>query len=662
MSSLTFGAGNLFTWTGAGDGHSWNLSTNWNKTALPYGEVGGASTYPGAIETGDYARFDIEPGVPIDNVPTCTLGRLEVTYLAAGARPFIFLEGLTDGVTITMRSPSTELINEGTQWVVKVDEQCLLSLNTLLHRVKMVCMPRAHFWQKNDSFFFPALYQECDNTIGFILKAEQYTGLHAEYIQQVNAVQDVEGWVEYYLDDNNYHFICPPITSSDWNVFSEFAPPNDKCRKPNSLCVFDGDYVRRFLNGTPNWDVWLGNMITCWDPRVDIKIGQGVEYYGNPANHPGGMYAFYGYLNSAVRFRLPVDMPGAQGGAQGWCFIGNPFPSAVTFAEPSGLPTAGPGWDWDLSKTEPWAFYWDNSLTNDPTYGKYHYYNWFTGLGNGPLDTRRILPRSQGFMVHVADYSPNLAPGLGSDIYLGNLARVFRGISQIGKSIVANNMTISLNDVSGKSIDDAIIAFRDDVTSTDFNPILDGRKMYNEVTDASQIYFRTSDDVDACVRVLKLAVGNIVYPLNLKVSATGTYSLNVSDISTFSPNTSIKLLDNKTNTTVDLKVNPVYTFTATAGDDDARFNLYFSDVLYGINKLDASAFNVYSFDKSIFIQNNDLKNASGSVMVYDMIGKQMIEENVSGATTRINTNLNTGFYIVSVKTDNGVYTQKVYIK
>ena len=108
-------------------------------------------------------------------------------------------------------------------------------------------------------------------------------------------------------------------------------------------------------------------------------------------------------------------------------------------------------------------------------------------------------------------------------------------------------------------------------------------------------------------------------------------------------------------------MNPFYTFTATAGDDDARFSLYFTDVLYGINNLD-NTFKVYSYDNSIYIQNNDLKSTTGNVLVYDMIGKEMMQVKLGNdAITRINTNLNTGFYIVSVTTDKGVYNQKVYI-
>jgi hypothetical protein len=387
------------------------------------------------------------------------------------------------------------------------------------------------------------------------------------------------------------------------------------------------DWVRKFSNGTV-WDPWLGNVATCFNPITNIETGRGYEYYGNPGNGitPTGIYAFYGDFNtqnSATGFtiKLPVT-------SLGWNFVGNPYPSAITFGEPSGGSTAGPGWFWDKQYTNPVAYWFDNAI------GIYRYWDWKNGLGNGPNEAapftyKRTIPRSQGFFVDVFVFSPSapLAGPSGSDVAIDNTARVFRSDRAIGKSSgVLNYMNVALKDASGKYIDDAIINFRDDANGTEFNRESDARKMYNDVTGASQLYFRTTDNVDVALKTLKLETGNVMYPLNLKVLNTGTYSVGAEEMS-FSANTGVLLKDNKTNTTVDLKVNPVYTFTATAGDDDARFSLYFTDVLYGINNLTDNTFKVYSYDNSIYIQNNDLKSIAGTVLVYDMIGKQMMQEN-----------------------------------
>jgi hypothetical protein len=654
MSNFSFGQGNYFEWTGAVN-TDWNNAGNWTLPApLPYGEAGGASTWPGEAASGDYAVINNGLFNIITNVPSITLGRLEVTYLPGFSIPsFALLSGVVDGDVLTMRSPSAEILAENTFWVVKIEEGSFLDLNMLggPNRVKLVCQPGANFWQKNSATFFPAEYLNCDGEKGFVLEATATN--HAEFIQQESTSQLVKGWMQYVLNDDKYHYFCAPVTSV-WPAIGDPEFSLKFCRIHNSICVFDGDYFRKFNNGI-NWEAWMGNcspIVT--NPAINFETGRGYEYYGNSANNPSGLYEIYGTFNSQnpTAITLPVT-------SAGWNMIGNPFPSAITFGEPSGAQTAGQGWSWNFVDIDPIAYYWDNALNAGA--GGYHHYNWLTGVGNGPLITpdgqggaRRLLARSQGFFVYVVNYG-------ASTISVGNLARVFRGSSLIGKSVVANNMNLTLNDASNKPIDDAIINFREDATGTDYNRLMDAYKLFNDITHASQIYFKTTDDVDVATKTLKLENGNTMYPLYLKVTGTGTYSIEASDINTFGANTGISLKDNKTNITVDLKANPVYTFTASAGDDDARFTLYFSDVL-GINNMDNNAFKVYSFDNSIYIQNNELKNSNGTVLVYDMIGKEMMQEKLgSDAITRINTNLSTGFYIVSVKTNKGVYNQKVYI-
>jgi len=652
MSNFTFGQGNYFQWTGAVN-TDWNNAGNWTVPApLPYGESGGASTWPGQVAAGDYATINNGLFNIITNVPSITLGRLEVTYSPGTPfASFALLSGVVDGDVIIMRSPSPEIIAENTFWVVKIEENSFLDLNQLgaPNRVKMVCQAGAHFWHKNNATFFPADYVNCDGQMGFVLQATAID--HADFIQQENTSQLVKGWTQYVFDDDKYHYFSAPVTSV-WPAIGDPEFSIQFCRKHNTICVFEGDYFRKFSNGS-NWDAWMGlcSPIVS-NPLINFEAGRGYEYYGNSTNNPGGLYEIYGTFNSQTPSVISLPVTSA-----GWNFVGNPFPSTITFGEPSGAPTAGIGWQWDLLYTDPIAYYWDNSL--NAGLGGYHNYNWYTGVGNGPVVERRLLARSQGFFVHVTTYQP--VGVSGSNITVGNLARVFRGSKQIGKSELANNLNVILNDASNKPIDDAIINFREDANGTEYNRLMDAYKLFNDITNASQLYFKTTDNIDVAVKTLKLENGNMMYPLYIKVVNTGTYSIESKDINTFGANTGISLKDNKTNTTVDLKVNPVYTFTATAGDDNARFTLYFSDVL-GINNMDNNAFKVYSFDNSIYIQNNELKNANGTVLVYDMIGKQMMQEKLgSDAITRINTNLHTGFYIVSVKTNKGVYNQKVYI-
>jgi hypothetical protein len=577
------------------------------------------------------------------NVPTISLNRFSVERAPGAGWLDLTLVGKYDGNVITLSNPEN-YVND-----LFLDTDCKLRCNTSQH-VRFTLEPGTKFFFSNGGYFDYARSLAdavCDevNNPGLLLKANATQ--QAEFIQQADTTQNIKGCVEYFLNDNAYHFITPPITSGP--LTGELL--NLPCRKANCLCVFDGDYIRKYINDSAMWDNWFGN-VNCFNPILNIEKGRGYEYYGNP-NNPINLYTFYGTFNSGT-INLPVT-------AAGWNFIGNPFPSAITFSEPSSVPTPGPGWVWNKTFTDPVVYWWDNELYNG--LGGYRFYNWFTGLGNGTnVSERRTVPRSQGFFVNVYSYQPGSpsAPS-GSDIAVGNEARIFRGDQQIGKSVIANKMEINLKEESSTLIDNVIIHFREDAIGSDFDRLRDAYKFHNDMAKVSQLYFKTTDNVDVALKTLQLVNGQVMYPLYLKVANTGPYSLDVKDIHTFSPNTRILLKDNKTNTTVDLKVNPVYTFSANAGEDDARFSLYFTDIL-GIHTINHNNFKVYSYNNSIFIQNNDPEGATGIILVYDMIGRQMMQQELyNEAITRINSNLNKGIYIVSIKTDKGVYNQKVYI-
>jgi len=634
ISIFSFGGGDKFTWNPQGISTDWQVAANWTKVFIN-GTAG--PSYPGQnnpTDNDDYVIFDNQQVNIVTNVPACFLGRMEITFPIGGGTTDVYLRGALDGNAITFVTPATPFPDV---WVVKIDVNCIFDCNTPYQRVKLICQPKVNFWQMASALFYPALDSQCNGFKGFVLQADQ--NAHAEFVQQTTQGQIVRGWIEYYLDDNNYHFVSLAITS-DFTQSPPFDQPN--CRKPNCLCIFDGDYVRKLTNGA-GWDNWLG-ALSCTNPILDIETGRGYEFYGAPGTGP--TYSAYGDFNTGP-ITSPITLPVT---ALGWNFIGNPFPSAINFAEPSGLQTVGPGWTWNQTYVDPVAYWYDAS------YGNYKSYNWLTGLPNPPGGDR-LLARGQGFFVNCVNYVSGV-----SEIQINNEARLFRPDRLIGKSVMANTLKLTLNDGSNNFMDETTIAFRDDASTSDFDRLLDNYKFFNDIKNVSQLYSKTTNNIDVSVKCLKTESGNVMYPIYMKVENTGTYSITASDISTFSPNSSIVLKDNKTSATIDLKVNPVYTFTATEGDNDARFNLYFSNVLYGINNLNDNTFKVYSYDNSIFIQNNDPKSTIGTVLVYDMIGKQMIEQSLNNdGTTRIYTNLNKGFYIVSIKTDKGSYNQKVYI-
>jgi hypothetical protein len=156
-----------------------------------------------------------------------------------------------------------------------------------------------------------------------------------------------------------------------------------------------------------------------------------------------------------------------------------------------------------------------------------------------------------------------------------------------------------------------------------------------------------------------LPLGNISVPVSLQVGANDNYSINADFVSSFSPNAEIVLTDKQTNVSLDLRIHPVYNFTAKVDDDANRFMLFFSNLL-AVNNINENISKVWAVGSDVFVQMKD-QNSNGSVMVYDMTGKKVMDKNLEGIMTQLKTNLVNGIYVVSIVTNEGSYNQKVFV-
>jgi hypothetical protein len=103
-----------------------------------------------------------------------------------------------------------------------------------------------------------------------------------------------------------------------------------------------------------------------------------------------------------------------------------------------------------------------------------------------------------------------------------------------------------------------------------------------------------------------------------------------------------------------------YEFDAVVTDNKHRFNLHFGN----LNDVEEHMENnvcIYSFDSRIYISSKDIVN--GTVSVYDLSGKTMLHEKVSGNNFySIPANVSTGLYIVKLYGEDKTVSQKIYIK
>ena len=120
-----------------------------------------------------------------------------------------------------------------------------------------------------------------------------------------------------------------------------------------------------------------------------------------------------------------------------------------------------------------------------------------------------------------------------------------------------------------------------------------------------------------------------------------------------------------TETMHDFNSDPFYTFTASKGDDPARFVLHFNFNATGIDNPgeEQSAVKIYAWDKAVYISNPDNDFTEATIKVYDLMGRELVSTKANlGNLTRIPVRVNNTYLVVQVIKGSNVVTEKVFVK
>jgi len=473
------------------------------------------------------------------------------------------------------------------------------------------------------------------------------------------------------LDNNQINNAFVQISLCAKDVWHFYSPPVD----PSVLCcTFKTDFVFQYNNLSKAWE-------RVPDPMPYLTtIGKGYEVYDpsfynglpvidpqiwecNCPPQPGAQYSSYHVFNGTLNNYRERQSWTLYGGLSGWELIGNPYADAIKIPFSPGwtgvhsaspnphtldLPGHPANWYWE-STLNPHLQMW-NHVSSNYTFWDFRFPTG-TALNYPAGQSPEIIPAMQGFFV---ERNATFMTG-PNNLEVGQLAQMDHTYTNIVKQegIVENflKLTVTGNEKADQM---GVIFVENAAAGYDGN---DGRKLFGN-DEAPQLYSVTSDNENVTFNMLPL--GNNSVPVNLQVGANGNYSINADFVSSFSPNAEIVLRDAKENVSQDLRINPVYNFSANVDDDINRFMLFFSNLL-GVNNLNENIFKVFSVGSDLFIQIKD-QNNNGSVMVYDMTGKKVLEKNLdNGIITRLKTNLVNGIYVVSIVTNEGSYNQKVFV-
>ncbi len=298
---------------------------------------------------------------------------------------------------------------------------------------------------------------------------------------------------------------------------------------------------------------------------------------------------------------------------QGYNLIANPYPSSIDWNAGSG---------WTKTNLNPSFYIWNSPL----------YAEWDGAAGiNGGV---QYIPPMQAFFVQ--------ANAGGASVGMTNDVRVHNGVQfKSGKDEPVEMLRLQ---TSGNDLNDEIVLYK-------ANDNAQGEKLLSWVEEVPQLY-SMEEGKKLGINKLQDVESEFSVPLGFTCGLSGTYTISATEL-TFDDQIKIVLEDKNTGVYTLLESGTSYTFNYNSDDDDYELLLHFnSDISELENKID-----VYSSGKDIYVNLTNLEN--GTVEVFNTLGQKLFDNELESV---INTNLDTGIYILRVKTDTQEVTKRIFIK
>ena len=360
-----------------------------------------------------------------------------------------------------------------------------------------------------------------------------------------------------------------------------------------------------------------------------LNVGEGYHLwsFSSGSGTPVGPtdVAFTGLLNTG-NYSPALTYTSGLGKGDGFNEIGNPYPSAIDWNGATA---------WNRTNIDATIYVYDGT--------QYKTWNGTSGtLANG-----EITP-TKGFWVKANAASPSIT--------IPNSERVHS--SNTYKS--GDELNIFSINVFGNSYSDEIILGINTAATNGFDSEYDAYKLFG-IEAAPQLYSLIGN-TKCAVNLLHEINEDIVVPLGFRVGAAMEYIFEAEGLDVFNPSIWVYLEDKSAGNMTNLRECPVYTFYAGEGLDEERFVLHFKT---NVNDIDQNVFasdiDIYSYDDMVFV--NYQMEVPGKVVIYDVLGKEVLSENLNAnKLTKLTLINGRGYYIVKVISETKIETKKVLIK
>jgi len=313
---------------------------------------------------------------------------------------------------------------------------------------------------------------------------------------------------------------------------------------------------------------------------------------------------------------------------EGWNLVGNPYPSVLDWdavSKPANLSAAI------------WLF--------DPTVGENGDYKYYIN-GGAENTTTQYIPSGQGFFVR--------AVGGNGTLQFANDDRTHGGQSFYKNQ---NNWQVLVLKATGNNITTQTAIRFIPESSSQLDRDYDVYKISSGSPDVPVVY-TLCENQNMAINTLPSVAGHETVPLYFEAGMDGTYVFTATEMETLGDEVPVFLEDIYLNYTQDLRANPNYSFEYTLGTV-REFKIHFKDVT-GIEQPEKLNVLCYLDNNVLHVNFPESEFGMATISVYSITGQQILSKQTSLANNDISFKGSQSVYLVSIKTNDGVFSTKVF--
>jgi hypothetical protein len=322
--------------------------------------------------------------------------------------------------------------------------------------------------------------------------------------------------------------------------------------------------------------------------------------------------------------------------------ISNPYASAIDFRE----------------------FYAKNAAE---IFNKFNIYdnttgNYFQYVGTADPPELAFIQVGQGFFINTRPYEPT------HPTYIVTFENSQKAHSNIPfRDFIPNRLHLSVNGGTNGFRDQLTIRFDPEATSY-YDEEIEALKWRSISDGGTMIYSIADDDSTLAVNVLPDDnLGNVMIsvPVHFECGEDAEYTFTFEGLESFNGDIEIWLEDLQTE--IWYSISPghnEYLFTGSPSDLKHRFNIHFfgpTSIYQEQTNIEKEQLKIYSYGNVAYVLNNSNETIK-NVAIHNLMGQTIYNGKLPQQTmNKIFVSGQTGYYMVTVKTNKNIYTEKVFI-